>query len=66
MPRISNFFGIAIEMYFGDHPPPHFQARYSGEVAKIDIESGVVLAGSLSKRAQRLVREWAEHHREGA
>jgi hypothetical protein len=34
MLRISSFFGIVIEMYFGDHPPPHFHARYSGESAK--------------------------------
>jgi Domain of unknown function (DUF4160) len=26
-----------IEMYFGDHPPPHFHARYSGDAAKIEI-----------------------------
>ena len=31
MPRISSFYGIVIEMYFGDHPPPHFHARYGGE-----------------------------------
>jgi hypothetical protein len=30
VPRISSFYGIVIEMYFGDHPPPHFHARYSG------------------------------------
>jgi len=40
MPRISSFFGIVIEMYFGDHPPPHFHARYSGESAKIEIATG--------------------------
>jgi hypothetical protein len=45
VPRISSFFGIVIEMYFGDHPPPHFHARYSGESAKIEIATGAVLAG---------------------
>lgn len=64
MPRISSFFGIVIEMYFGDHPPPHFHARYSGESAKIEIATGAVLAGSLSSRALRLVREWIEQHRD--
>jgi len=29
-PRISEFYGIVIEMYYGDHPPPHFHARYRG------------------------------------
>jgi len=64
MPRISSFFGIVIEMYFGDHPPPHFHARYRGESAKIEIATGTVLAGSLSGRALRLVREWVEQHRD--
>ena len=64
MPRISSFFGIVIEMYFGDHPPPHFHARYGGETAKIEIATGTVLAGSLPGRALRLVREWTEQHRE--
>lgn len=63
MPRISSFFGIVIEMYFADHPPPHFHARYGGETAKIEIATGAVLAGSLPKRALRLVREWTELHR---
>ncbi|MHC4473302.1 MAG: DUF4160 domain-containing protein, partial [Planctomycetota bacterium] len=29
MPRISEFFGIAVYMYFDDHSPPHFHARYA-------------------------------------
>jgi hypothetical protein len=51
MPRISSFYGIVIEMYYGDHPPPHFHARYGDENAKIEIATGEVLAGSLSTRA---------------
>ena len=30
--RISEFYGIVIEMYFADHPPPQLHARYSGEI----------------------------------
>lgn len=63
VPRISEFFGIVIEMYFDDHPPPHFHARYAGDSAKIEIATGAVIVGSLSPRALRLVREWAELHR---
>ena len=63
MPRISAFYGIGIEMYFGDHPPPHFHALYAGEEALIVIETGEVYAGSLPTRALRLVREWLELHR---
>jgi len=64
VPRISAFYGIVIEMYFGDHPPPHFHARYSGDAAKIEIATGVVISGSLPGRALRLVREWIEQHRD--
>jgi hypothetical protein len=63
VPRISQFYGIVIEMYFSDHPPPHFHARYGGEEATVVIETGEVLDGSLPGRALRLVREWLEQHR---
>ena len=51
-------------MYFRDHPPPHFHARYAGEEAVISIATGEVIAGSLPGRALRLVREWTEMHRD--
>jgi hypothetical protein len=38
MPEISRFYGIVIQMYFGDHPPAHFHARYAGQTAKIAID----------------------------
>jgi hypothetical protein len=57
VPRISEFYGIVIEMYYGDHPPPHFHARYGGESAKMAIATGEVIAGSLPGRAHRLVRD---------
>ena len=28
MPEISCFLGVVIQMYFEDHQPPHFHARY--------------------------------------
>ncbi len=28
MPEISRFLGIAIAIFYDDHPPPHFHARY--------------------------------------
>ena len=64
MPKLSEFFGIAIYMYWGDHGPPHFHARYGGEKASITIEDLSILAGGLSPRALGLVVEWAALHRE--
>ena len=61
---MSAFYGIVIEMYFGDHAPLHFHARYSGEEATIVIATGEVLDGSLPSRALRLLRERLSEHRE--
>ncbi len=64
MPVISYFFGIYIRMYQDDHNPPHFHIEYQGHQALMAIESGEILAGSLPKKAAKLVREWAIEHRE--
>jgi hypothetical protein len=61
MPEISRFFGIVIQMYYDDHPPPHFHALYSGET-QIAIEPIHVLQGELPARALSLVIEWAALH----
>ncbi len=37
MPEISRFLGIIIYMYFNDHNPPHFHAKYENYRATIDI-----------------------------
>jgi len=49
-----------IQMYYGDHDPPHFHVRYAEQRALIDIESLTVLRGQLSARALSLVQEWAK------
>jgi hypothetical protein len=63
VPRISAFYGIIIAMYFDDHPPPHFHAKYGEYQAQIAIASGEVLNGELPRRARALVEEWTEMHR---
>ncbi|MCC6535410.1 MAG: DUF4160 domain-containing protein [Burkholderiales bacterium] len=63
MPELCRFFGIVIAMYYNDHAPAHFHAKYGGEQASIAIDSGEVLEGSLSTRALRLVEEWRTLHR---
>ena len=62
MPTISRFYGILIQMYFGDHPPPHFHALYGEFEALIDIQTFEVIGGGLPGRAMALVLEWAKQH----
>lgn len=63
MPTISVFYGIVIAMFFNDHDPPHFHARYAEHHARIAIATGEVLHGHLPPRAARLVKEWTDLHR---
>ena len=62
MPEISRFFGIVIAMYYNDHAPPHFHAKYGAHRAKIAITSGAILDGSFPRRALALVEEWRRVH----
>jgi hypothetical protein len=64
VPRISEFYGIVIAMYYREHGVPHFHATYAGETVVISIQTGDVIAGGVSPRALRLVQEWAEMHRD--
>jgi len=64
MPRISYFFGISIYMFHNEHQPPHFHAFYGEYGALINIQTLEVIDGGLTTRALRLVREWAELHRD--
>jgi hypothetical protein len=64
MPTISRFYGILIQMYFGDHVPPHFHALYAEFEALIAIETFAVIRGQLPNRAMALVLEWAQQHRD--
>jgi hypothetical protein len=51
-------------MYYNDHVPPHFHAIYAEHDSKIDIETGQIIAGSLPRRAHKLVQEWTALHRD--
>jgi uncharacterized protein DUF4160 len=49
-------------MYFNDHAPPHFHARYGEFEATIEIDGLAVLEGQLPSRALELTRAWAAVH----
>lgn len=64
MPCISRFLGITIFMYYKDHNPPHFHAKYNGREVQISIDGLAVLEGELSRRAMTHVLDWAELHQD--
>jgi len=63
MPVISRFLGIIILMYWRDHNPPHFHAKYGDYEILVSLE-GQIMEGRFPKRALRLVLEWMDMHRD--
>jgi hypothetical protein len=54
--------GIVIVMYWNDHSPPHFHARYGEYEVVTGIKDGTV-EGRFPRRALQHVLEWYELHR---
>ena len=63
MPLLSRFFGIAVRVHFGDHPPPHVHVVYGDHRASMDLTTLEIIRGHLPRRARLLVVEWALAHR---
>jgi hypothetical protein len=61
MPIVSRFFGVVIAMYWRDHAPPHFHAKYGDDEVTVDIQTGEV-NGTMSRRALAMVDEWRLLH----
>jgi hypothetical protein len=58
MPTIAYFYGIAIQMFYNDHSPPHLHARYGRARAIVRLADGEIISGELPPTAARIVREW--------
>jgi hypothetical protein len=65
MPNIDSIDGIKINIYNGDHVPPHIHAIYNEYEALLDIETKTIYAGYLPARQLRKVVAWlAENEQE--
>jgi hypothetical protein len=60
MPTLKRFDRCRIEMYFGDHPPPHFHIiTLNNERVAVTIEASMVLAGNADTRDTAAAFRWA-------
>ncbi len=64
MPEISRFYGIVVYMFFNDHNPPHFKVKYGEFEANIRVSNGEILNGDLPISKLKLVKAWAEIHKD--
>jgi hypothetical protein len=59
MPTIAVLSKSKIQIYAGDHAPPHFKIYGPGTNANVSIETLKVLAGKAEPKALREALAWA-------
>ena len=62
MPCISRLGNIRICMYYDEHPPPHFHARYDGRETVFSITPVAIMQGQPPRRVLAIVLPWAAAH----
>jgi hypothetical protein len=64
MPTVKRFDRCRIEMYFDDHPPPHFHVitRKDERIAVV-IETLAIQAGEADPRDTAEAFDWARENR---
>jgi hypothetical protein len=62
MPRVSQFYGVSIYMYFHDHAPPHFHAIHGAEEAVITINPPALHQGALPGASLKRILTWTALH----
>lgn len=63
MSELCRFRGMTIQMYAGDHAPPHFHVRAGAFRAQVGLRTMQVSEGYLPPRSRRHLLEWAESRR---
>jgi hypothetical protein len=65
MPTVAVIFGLVIQLYYGDHDPPHIHVRGPDFRCKIELDGLTVLEvrGKLRSRDLARVRAWMSRHR---
>ena len=64
MPKISEFGGISIYLYYNDHDPPHFHVIYSEIRTRIEIMTGEYIREDKplprTKEKDVMIKAWDE------
>lgn len=58
MATVGRVAGARVSIFLKDHPPPHVHVSHQGSYAKLDIATGVVMAGQLPQNVLRAVQVW--------
>lgn len=59
MPTLVELAKCKIQVYAGDHAPPHFKIYGPGTNANVAIETLEIIAGKADRKALREALDWA-------
>ena len=57
-PLVARVDGLRIEIYPGEHPPPHFHVKSPDLSASLVIDDCRLLAGKIDARSHKKIRYW--------
>ena len=66
MPNFDSFEGIKINIYNGDHLPPHIHALYGDDEVLLVIETTDIYAGYLPAKPLKKAKDWLKQNRSDA
>ena len=64
MPTIKIIDSIKIDVYYREHPPPHFHVLYAEYEELIEIETLETYVGNIPKAQRKKVIDWADDKRD--
>lgn len=66
MPTLDTIDGIKINIYNGEHRPPHIHASYNEFEVLIEIKNSNIYAGDLPNKQLKKVFDWLAGNTEWA
>lgn len=60
---VGSVGGLKIEIYFNEHPPPHFHVKSSGINATFSIKDFQLIEGNIQGRELKMIKWWYERSR---
>lgn len=63
MPQIDLINGVKINIYNGDHRPPHVHVLYNEYEITIIIETREIYSGRMPKKQLKIAEKWLEKNK---
>jgi hypothetical protein len=62
MPTFGHVNGVKINIYFGEHLPPHIHCEYNDDEELLEIESFSIYEGWLPSKQHKIALGWLKEN----